>query len=100
MRTDHECVTPEEAIEKLRLGMYILLREGSAAKNLVDLLPAMNDISRNRCMFCTDDRHPEDILKEGHIDNNIRLAIKNGLDPVVAIQMATINVATVTSWST
>lgn len=93
VRTDHECVTPEEAIEKLRLGMYILLREGSAAKNLVDLLPAMNDISRNRCMFCTDDRHPEDILKEGHIDNNIRLAIKNGLDPVVAIQMATINVA-------
>ncbi|MGI5875322.1 MAG: adenine deaminase [Dethiobacteria bacterium] len=93
VHTEHECATPEEAAEKLRLGMYILLREGSAAKNVVDLLPAVNAISRNRCMFCTDDRHPEDILNEGHIDNNIRLAIKNGLDPVTAIQMATINVA-------
>ena len=93
VRTDHECVTPEEALEKLRLGLYILLREGSAAKNLVDLLPALNVYSRNRCLFCTDDRHPEDILNEGHLDNNIRLAVKNGLDPVTAIQMATINVA-------
>ena len=93
VRTDHECVTPEEVVEKLRLGMYILLREGSAAKNLVDLLPALNAFSRNRCMFCTDDRHPEDILNEGHLDNNIRVAIRNGLDPVAAIQMATINVA-------
>lgn len=93
VRTEHECTTPEEAVERLRLGMYIMLREGSAAKNLVDLLPAMNNSNINRCMFCTDDRHPEDILKHGHIDNNIRLAIKNGIDPVLAIQMATINVA-------
>ena len=93
VRTDHECVTPEEAVEKLRLGMYILLREGSAAKNLAGLLPALNTVSRNRCMFCTDDRHPGDILSEGHIDNNIRVAVRNGLDPVTAIQMATLNVA-------
>ncbi len=93
VRTDHESVTPAEAVEKLRLGLHILLREGSAAKNLADLLPALNVTSRNRCMFCTDDRHPEDILNAGHIDNNIRVAIKNGLDPVTAIQMATINVA-------
>ncbi|MFA7573176.1 MAG: adenine deaminase, partial [Lutispora sp.] len=93
VRTEHECTAPEEAVERLRLGMHIMLREGSAAKNLVDLLPAMNNSSINRCMFCTDDRHPEDILKQGHIDNNVRLAIKNGIDPVLAIQMATINVA-------
>lgn len=92
VRTEHECTTPEEAVERLRLGMHIMLREGSAAKNLVDLLPALNSSSINRCMFCTDDRHPEDILKHGHIDNNVRLAIKNGVDPVTAIQMATINV--------
>jgi adenine deaminase len=93
IKTDHECVTSQEAIEKLRLGMHILIREGSAAKNLIDLLPAINDHSKSRCMFCTDDRHPEDILNEGHIDNNIRTAINNGIDPVTAIQMATINVA-------
>lgn len=93
VRTDHESVTPEEAAEKLRLGMYLLLREGSAAKNLVELLPVLNATNRNRCMFCTDDRHPEDILNEGHIDNNIRIAIQSGLDPVTAIQMATLNVA-------
>ena len=93
VRTEHECTTPEEAVERLRLGMHIMLREGSAAKNLVDLLPALNNSSISRCMFCTDDRHPEDILKQGHIDNNVRLAIKNGVDPVTAVQMATINVA-------
>lgn len=91
--TEHECTTPDEAVERLRLGMYIMLREGSAAKNLVDLLPAMNRSSIDRCMFCTDDRHPEDILKQGHIDNNVRLAIRNGVDPVLAVQMATINAA-------
>lgn len=93
VRTEHECTTPEEATERLRLGMYIMLREGSAARNVVDLLPTLNDSTISRCLFCTDDRHPEDILKYGHIDNNIRLAIKNGVEPVNAIQMATINAA-------
>lgn len=91
--TDHECTTVEEAVERLRLGMYVMLREGSAAKNLIDLLPAFNETSIHRCMFCTDDRHPEDILSEGHIDNAIRLAIQHGIPPVKAIQMATINPA-------
>lgn len=91
--TDHETVSPDEALEKLRLGLYLLLREGSAAKNLADLLPALTPASLSRCLFCTDDRHPKDILSEGHIDNNIRVAIKNGLDAVTAIRMATINVA-------
>lgn len=93
VRTEHECTTVEEAIDRLRLGMCVMLREGSAARNLVDLLPAVNQSSINRCIFCTDDRHPEDILVDGHIDNNVRLAIKNGVDPVRAIQMATLNVA-------
>jgi adenine deaminase len=93
VRTEHECTTAEEAKERLRLGMRVMLREGSAARNVIDLLPALNETNISRCMFCTDDRHPEDILTDGHIDNNIRIAIKQGVDPVKAIQMATINTA-------
>lgn len=93
VRTEHECSTVEEAVERLRLGMFIMLREGSAARNVADLLPAVNDATLNRCLFCTDDRHPEDILNYGHIDNNIRLAVQKGFDPIKAIQMATINAA-------
>lgn len=93
VQTEHECSTVEEMIERLRLGMYILIREGSAAKNLSTLLEGINKENIRRCLFCTDDRHPEDILKDGHIDNNIRLAIKEGMDPIDAIQMATINAA-------
>lgn len=93
VRTEHECTNAQEASERLRLGMHVMFREGSAARNVVDLLPALNESSLSRCIFCTDDRHPEDILVDGHIDNNIRLAVRNGVDPVRAIQMATINVA-------
>lgn len=93
VRTEHECTTSGEAADRLRLGMHVMLREGSAARNVIDLIPAMNESSIARCLFCTDDRHPEDILVEGHIDNNIRLAISQGVDPVRAIQMATLNVA-------
>ncbi len=93
VRTEHECTTVEEAIERLRLGMFIMLREGSAARNLVDLLPTVNEVTLNRCLFCTDDRQSEDIIKNGHIDNNVRIAIKNGMKPIKAIQMATINAA-------
>lgn len=93
VRTEHECTTAAEAADRLRLGMHVMLREGSAARNVIDLIPAMNESSITRCLFCTDDRHPEDILVEGHIDNNIRLAIRQGVDPVRAIQMATLNVA-------
>lgn len=93
VRTEHECTSAEGAKERLRLGTHLMLREGSAAKNVIDLIPALNESSMTRCMFCTDDRHPEDILTSGHIDNNIRLAIRHGIDPVKAIQMATLNVA-------
>ncbi len=93
VRTEHECTTAEEAAERLRLGMFIMLREGSAARNVLNLLPAVTPATLSRCLFCTDDRHPEDILHSGHIDNNIRISIQNGFDPIKAIQMATINAA-------
>lgn len=90
--TDHECSTVEEMQEKLRLGMYVQIREGSAARNLEALIKGVNKDNLRRCIFCTDDRHLDDI-EEGHIDNNIRLAIKNGIDPIDAIRMATLNTA-------
>ncbi|MGI6704263.1 MAG: adenine deaminase [Clostridia bacterium] len=91
--TDHECVSAEEAIERLRLGMYVAIREGTAAKNLESLLPAVNRDNWWHFMFCTDDRHLEDIMTEGHIDHCIRKAIGLGLDPMTAVRMATINPA-------
>jgi len=91
--SDHECTTLEEAREKLRLGMYIMIREGSTAHNLKDLLPLVTPENSRRMMFVTDDRHPDDLMDEGHIDHLIRMAIDQGLDPIVAIQMATINPA-------
>ncbi len=93
VESDHECTTVEEAREKLRLGMFIMIREGSGTKNLVDLLPLVNKNNERRCFFCTDDRHPNDILEEEHINYIIKTAIKHGLDPVTAIRMATINTA-------
>lgn len=93
IKTEHECTTIEEMIDRLRLGMYIQIREGSAARNLKDLIGGVNRGNLRRVLFCTDDRHPEDILLDGHIDNNVRLAIKNGIDPIHAIKMATINTA-------
>ncbi len=95
VKTDHECKTAEEMIEKIRLGMYVLIREGSATKDLINLMKGLNNFNYQRCAFCTDDKHPEDILKNGHIDNNIKIAIKNGLDPIIAIKMSTINPATI-----
>ncbi len=91
--SDHECTTLEEAREKLRMGMYVMIREGSTAKNLRDLLPLVTPANARRMMFVTDDRHPGDLIKEGHIDHVIRLAIDQGIDPVLAIQMATLNPA-------
>jgi adenine deaminase len=91
--TDHETLAPEEALEKLRVGMRVWLRQGTGARNLVDLLPVVTPATSRRCGFCTDDRHPHDLLDEGHIDHLLRLATANGLDPVTAIQMATLNIA-------
>ncbi|MER3468921.1 MAG: adenine deaminase, partial [Thermoflexus sp.] len=93
MSSDHECTTAAEALEKARLGMYVFVRESSVARNLADLLPAITPANSRRFCFCTDDRHPADLLDEGHIDALIRKAVRLGLDPVTAIRMATLNTA-------
>ena len=91
--SDHECTTPDEAREKLSSGMYLFIREGSAAKNLEDLLPVVTEKNSHRCLLVTDDCHPEKLSKDGHLDRILRKAVRLGLDPVTAIQMVTINVA-------
>lgn len=91
--TDHECVTAEEARERIKQGMYVLIREGSAAKNLVDLLPAVTPANARRFALCTDDKHLDELIEEGSINFAISLAIKNGMNPLQAIQLATLNAA-------
>ncbi len=91
--TDHECTTVKELEERIERGMYVLLREGSATKDLKSLLPGVTPCNSHRCLLCTDDRQPESILEEGHLDNHLRIAVSEGLDPITAIQMGTINAA-------
>ena len=91
--SDHECMTADEMLEKLRAGMVVFIRESTAAKNLRALVPAVTLHNSRRCAFATDDRHPADLLNEGHLDYLIRLAVAEGLDAVTAIQMATLNAA-------
>ncbi len=91
--SDHECVGRSEALDKLRAGMRLMVREGSAARNLTSLLPLVNDFNRRRCCFVTDDRHPEDLLRAGHLDDILRHAVRQGMDSVAAIQMVTLNPA-------
>ena len=91
--TDHESMTVEEALEKVRAGMFVLIREATAAKNLRALVAAVTPENARRFAFSTDDRHPADLIVEGSIDHNIRLAIAGGLDPVMVLRMATLNAA-------
>jgi adenine deaminase len=91
IKTDHECSTYSEALKKVQRGMYVMLREGSATRNLKDLLPAVNLDNYSRFLFCTDDRHIEDLIECGTIDNSIRLAIEQGLEPLKAYTIATYN---------
>ncbi len=93
IRSDHECTKLEEAREKLRNGMAILIREGSMAKNLEDLVPLVTSENARRCLLASDDRHPDDLMEEGHLDFILRKSVRLGLRPITAIQMATINVA-------
>jgi adenine deaminase len=93
IRSDHECTTLAEARQKMEAGMHIMIREGSAAKNLDNLLPLVNDHNSRNCSFVTDDLDPGDIIEKGHINRILRMAVAKGLDPVRAIQMATINTA-------
>ncbi len=91
--SDHECTGLKEAREKLRAGMHIMIREGTAAKNLDALLPLITQENCQRMMWCTDDRHPHDLIEKGHVDHILRRAIGAGLDPVTAIRMATLHPA-------
>jgi adenine deaminase len=93
VRSDHESVVVAEAREKLRLGMHMLLREGSTERNLDDLLPLINAHNTQNCSFATDDKLAGDLVQEGHIDHAVRKAIRGGVPPVAAVQMATLNTA-------
>src|SRR5579864_6361999 len=91
--SDHECTTLEEARQRIRLGMWLMIREGSAARNLDTLLPLVKELHPPRVFFVTDDRDPQDLTTRGHIDSMVRRAIELGLDPVEAIRLATYNTA-------
>ena len=94
IRSDHECTTQEEALEKLRLGMHVMIREGTQAKNLRDLLPVVTPSSSRHCSLVTDDLHPHDLLSKGHLDHLVNMAVEAGMLPVEAIRMVTCNTAT------
>lgn len=90
---DHECSTVEEMNDRLERGMYILLRQGSACHNLRTLIKGITAENSRRCLLCSDDRQPKTILHEGRLDNHLRICVEEGLDPVTAIRMATLNAA-------
>ncbi len=91
--SDHECITADEAAEKLRHGLHIMIREGSQARNLEAILPLITPSTAGRFMFCTDDKKVEQLLEEGHIDYMVRTAIARGIDPILAIRLASYNTA-------
>jgi len=91
--SDHECTTPEEAKNKLAAGMYIMIREGTGARNLDALLPMVTNSNERRIMFASDDLHPAELLRRGHIDYMVRRAMKFGRDPICAIRMGSLNAA-------
>ena len=90
---DHECSTVEEMRDRLGRGQYILLRQGSACHNLRPLLKGMTEANSRRCLLCSDDRQPKTILHEGHLDNHLQICVEEGVNPVTAIRMATLNAA-------
>jgi adenine deaminase len=92
--SDHECDTVENAMAKLRLGQFIMVREGTAARNLEALMPLLrSERLFDRCMFCTDDKHPNDLLEKGHIDYICREAVRMGADPIRTVQVACLHAA-------
>lgn len=93
VRNDHECATPQDLAERVRRGMYVMLRQGTACHDVLNLLPGVNVGNDRFCLFCTDDLQTASLIENGHIANNIRLAVGAGLDPITALRMATINVA-------
>lgn len=93
IKSDHECTSAEEALEKLRLGMHVMVREGSTARNLRALAPIVGQYSHVRMSLVTDDRHPDELAGAGHLDHLLRRAVALGVDPIAAVQMVTINPA-------
>ncbi|MBU1966211.1 MAG: adenine deaminase [Proteobacteria bacterium] len=93
IRSDHECTVLAEAQEKLRLGMHIMIREGTQAKNLKELLPLATSWNSRHCSLVTDDLHPHDLLSKGHLDHLIDIAVGEGIEPVEAVRMVTFNTA-------
>jgi adenine deaminase len=93
IRSDHEATTYEEALEKRRRGMWVLIREASNARNLVDLLPLVKEFGPDHCAFCTDDREPDMLVREGHINQMCRVAVENGVTPEDAILLASLHPA-------
>lgn len=93
VQTDHEVTTAQEALERVKRGMYVMLREGSVAKNVKNVLPAVNEKNARRFFFCTDDKHLDDLMAQGSIDEQVRMSIQEGLDPFIAYQMGSLNAA-------
>ncbi|MDR0452219.1 MAG: amidohydrolase family protein, partial [Treponema sp.] len=93
IRTDHECSTLEEMREKISRGMYVLLRQGSACRDLENLVQGVTARNSRRCVLCSDDLQPKTIFAEGHLNRHLRICVEAGLDPITAIQMATLNAA-------
>ncbi len=91
--SDHECLKLEEAAEKLSRGMWVMIRQGTSAHNLVDLLPLVTPLTERRCLLVSDDRHPDTLAADGHLDDLLRLAVAQGLDPVIALRLVSLNPA-------
>lgn len=91
--TDHECSAPKEMIDRIRRGMYVQLRQGSACHDLENLIKGLTPQNSRRCLLCSDDRQPKTIFEKGHLDDHLRICVKKGVDPITAIQMASLNAA-------
>ncbi|MDR0601121.1 MAG: adenine deaminase [Treponema sp.] len=93
IHTDHECSTVEEMEDRISRGMYVMLRQGSACKDLCGLIRGLTRQNSRRCLLCSDDLQPRSIFEEGHMDNNLRICVREGVDPLIALRMATLNAA-------
>lgn len=93
IRTDHECATVEDMHNRISRGLYVMLRQGSACHDLRNLAKGVTPFNSKRCLLCADDMQPKTILSVGHLDNSLRMCVEEGIDPIIAIQMATLNAA-------
>ncbi len=93
VHTEHECSTVKEMLDRLSLGIYVLLRQGSACHDLENLIKGVTAENSRRCLLCSDDRQPKTILELGHLDDHLRICVRNGINPITAIQMASLNAA-------